>query len=165
MSTRTDYGFDAPYLLIALGGVTLAIIAMDALAFATSRLWLAWAGLAVAVVLVLSMASFLFTTRRGKFMIWAELLDSIVLRGDEHLLDVGCGRGAVLMLAAQRLPRGRAVGVDLWAIQQSGNSEQATLHNAEIAGVRPRIELHTADMCNLPFPDRSFDVVTSSLAI
>src|SRR5208282_3414000 len=59
-----------------------------------------------------------------------------------------------------------AVGVDLWsATDQSGNREQATLRNAELEGVRGRIEVHTADMRQLPFPDESFDVVTSSLAI
>ena len=46
---------------------------------------------------------------------WArEMIDRLRLRGDEHVLDVGCGRGAVLMLAARRLPAGRAVGADIW---------------------------------------------------
>lgn len=89
----------------------------------------------------------------------------LALRGDEHLLDVGCGRGVVLMLAAERLPVGRAVGLDLWlTTDQSGNSEQATWRNADLEGIGARIELHTGDMRRLPFPDASFDVVTSSLA-
>jgi arsenite methyltransferase len=33
------------------------------------------------------------------------------------------------------------------------------------AGVGSRVELHTADMTSLPFPDASFDVVASALAI
>ena len=112
------------------------------------------------------MLSFLWTTRRGKFVVWDALLASLALRGDERLLDVGCGRGMVLLLAAQRLQSGRAVGVDLWSTtDQSGNSEQTTLRNAELEGVRDRIELHTADMRRLPFADASFDVITSSLAI
>ena len=41
----------------------------------------------------------------------------------------------------------------------------ATLRNAEIEGVADRITLETADMTALPFPDNSFDVVVSSLAI
>ena len=37
--------------------------------------------------------------------------------------------------------------------------------NAAAAGVTDRVEVHTADMTALPFPDGSFDVVTSALAI
>jgi hypothetical protein len=33
-----------------------------------------------------------------------------VEKGDERQLEIGYGRGAVLLMAAQRLPRGRAVG-------------------------------------------------------
>jgi arsenite methyltransferase len=53
-------------------------------------------------------------TWRGKFQVWRELLDGMCLREDEELLDLGCGRGAVLMAAADKLPCGHAVGVDLW---------------------------------------------------
>jgi arsenite methyltransferase len=50
----------------------------------------------------------------------ADLLDRLGLRGDERILDLGCVRGAVL-LAAQHLTTGRAVGVDLWRSRdQSG---------------------------------------------
>jgi ubiquinone/menaquinone biosynthesis C-methylase UbiE len=71
----------------------------------------------------------------------------------------------VLIEAARRLPKGRAVGVDLWSRDQSGNSPAATLANATVAGVADRVEVHTADMTELPFADGSFDVVTSALAI
>jgi arsenite methyltransferase len=127
---------------------------------------LAALSLIVALVFASSAVSFLFTTKQGKFSVWSELLDGLNLRGDERLLDVGCGRGAVLLLAAKRLPRGRAVGIDLWSTtDQSGNCEETTLRNADLEGVRERVELITGDMRRLPFPDRSFDVVTSSLAI
>jgi ubiquinone/menaquinone biosynthesis C-methylase UbiE len=83
-----------------------------------------------------------------------------------RLLDIGCGRGAVLLMAAQRLPRGRAVGVDIWSTKdKSGNAEQVTRQNAVLEGVADRVEIHTADMRQLPFEDGSFDVVVSSLAI
>jgi arsenite methyltransferase len=106
------------------------------------------------------------TTRRGKFAVWADLLDSLTLKGDERLLDIGCGRGAVLLMAARRLPRGVAVGVDRWSTaDQSGNAERVTRRNATLEGVAGRTELHTGDMRQLPFDDESFDVVVSSLAI
>jgi ubiquinone/menaquinone biosynthesis C-methylase UbiE len=121
---------------------------------------------ASALWLFLNAGIYVYTTRAGKFAVWAELLDRLELKGDERLLDIGCGRGAVLLMAAQRLPRGRAVGVDVWSTKdQSGNAEQVTRQNAALEGVCERVELHTADMRQLPFDDGSFDVVVSSLAI
>jgi SAM-dependent methyltransferase len=163
---RGDYGFDSPYVPIAFAVAMILGLCVTAASIAWSMVWLADVSVLVSVAFALCAASFIWTTRRGKFAVWAELLDALGLRGDEQLLDVGCGRGAVLMLAAERLPRGRAVGIDLWStVDQSGNSERVTRRNAELEGVRERVELHTGDMRRLPFPDASFDVVTSSLAI
>jgi arsenite methyltransferase len=93
------------------------------------------------------------------------LLDQLALEGSERILDVGCDRGAVLLLAAQRLT-GRAVGVDIWDRKdQSGNSPDATLSNARLEGVADRVEIHTADMSALPFATATFDVVVSSIAL
>lgn len=83
---------------------------------------------------------FIYATRAGKFAVWAELLDRLKLKGDERLLDIGCGRGAVLLMAAERLCRGRAVGVDLWSsTDQPGNAEPVTLLNAALTGVADRV--------------------------
>jgi arsenite methyltransferase len=113
-----------------------------------------------------SAASYLYSTGPGKRAIWGQLLDDLGLRGDEHVLDVGCGRGAVLMLAARRVPAGRAVGVDVWRRRdQSGNSRAAAERNAAAEGVRDQVELADADARDLPFAPASFDVVVSSLAI
>ena len=59
--------------------------------------------------------SFLYTTRRGKFLEWDRILDRLSLRGDEGVLDMGCGRGAVLTAVARRLTTGRVTGVDIWS--------------------------------------------------
>lgn len=96
----------------------------------------------------------------------AELVRLAGVTPGDHVLDVGCGRGAVLLAAAQRLPRGRAIGVDMWrSVDQSGNDETTTRANAAAYGVSDRVELLTADMSSLPLPDSSVDVVVSSLAI
>jgi arsenite methyltransferase len=163
---RGNYGFDSPYVPISFAGLAIFSFGVAAVLFAWPVFWLAGLSAALGVLFVSSTLSFVWTTRRGKFIVWTELLDALALRGDERLLDVGCGRGAVLTLAAERLPAGRAIGIDLWsATDQSGNSEQETILNADLEGVRERIELHTGDMRKLPFHDQSFDVVTSSLAI
>jgi ubiquinone/menaquinone biosynthesis C-methylase UbiE len=121
---------------------------------------------AAGTILLAFTGIYLHTTLRGKLHIWERELDRAGLKGNEKLLDLGCGRGAVLIEAAARLPAGRAVGADLWSGKdQSGNSPEATLANAAAAGVAERVEVHTADMTALPFADGSFDVVTSALAI
>src|SRR5579864_2702901 len=50
------------------------------------------------------------------------LLNELLLRGDEKVLDVGCGHGLLLIGAAKRLPRGRAVGIDIWSQVDQGNN-------------------------------------------
>jgi ubiquinone/menaquinone biosynthesis C-methylase UbiE len=133
-----------------------------ALAVISGRVWPLLAALFILAIL----GFYLYTTLRGKFVVWAELLDRLKFRGDEQILDLGCGRGAVLLMAAQHLTTGRAVGVDLWrTVDQSGNSAEATQRNAVAEGVVDRVELHTGDMTTLPFEDNSFVLVLSSLAV
>jgi SAM-dependent methyltransferase len=163
---RGDYGFDAPYVpaLMALGALPLLIggALRGAAGDVGGLLSMGGSGL----FLLACAASYVYTTRSGKFREWDALLTQLQLTGAEQVLDMGCGRGAVLLLAAQRLPRGRAVGVDLWQVQdQSGNAAAATQQNAALEGVADRVELHTADMRKLPLADAAFDVVVSSLAI
>src|SRR4029450_13874474 len=45
----------------------------------------------------------------------AEVLSRLPLAGTELVLDVGCGTGRLTFELLQRLPRGRAIGVDLSA--------------------------------------------------
>src|SRR5438309_11949330 len=156
---RGSYGIDAPYAPAFLTGLAALYLV---LAVISGRLMYL---LALAFILAVD-AAYLYTTLRGKFVVWAELLDRLNLRGDERILDLGCGRGAVLLLAAQHLTTGRAVGVDLWRrVDQSGNSPEATRRNALAEGVADRVELHTADMTALPFEAHSFDVIVSNFAI
>jgi SAM-dependent methyltransferase len=157
---RPRYGLDAPPLPALLGAAG-AVCWLAAARWRTGRIVTATIGTS----LLAQSGCFLHTSLRGKHRIWAQELDRLDLAGDERLLDLGCGRGAVLIEAAKRLPRGRAVGADLWTKDQSGNGADATLANAAAAGVADRVEVHTADMTSLPFADGSFDVVTSALAI
>jgi arsenite methyltransferase len=154
------YGVDAPYVptILATVGVVAVILGF----VLGGQRWL----VVIGALFILQAAIYMHTTLRGKHRVWSKLLGDLRLRGDEQTLDVGCGRGAVLVATAGRLGTGRAHGVDLWRSRdQSGNSERATEANAEASGVAERVELHTGDMTQLPFTDGTFDVVTSSLAI
>ena len=94
------------------------------------------------------------------------MLDGFAWRGDESVLDVGCGRGLLLIGAAKRLKTGKATGVDIWQSEVlSGNNPDAALRNAKAEGVGNRVKIESADARKLPFGASSFDVVVSSLAI
>lgn len=164
---RGNYGFDAPYVpaVFVLAGLAFLVLGLLSFLLWQAPIWGIVNGL-VSLYLLLSAASYIYTTRRGKFQVWSELLARLYLRGDEQVLDLGCGRGMVLLMVASLLTQGKASGVDIWSSgDQTGNALEATRKNAELEGVAARIELHTADMRHLPFPDNSFDLVLSSLAI
>ncbi|MFB9908139.1 class I SAM-dependent methyltransferase [Allokutzneria oryzae] len=155
-----SYGIDAPYVPAGFGVGALSCLIATTLTDGPLPVVLAAA-------LVLCAVIYLHATLRGKFATWEQVLDELRLRGDEQLLDLGCGRGAVLLAAAKRLSRGgHAVGIDLWrSVDQSGNDIETTRENAAAEGVLDRVQLRTGDMTGLPFLDDSFDLVLSSLAI
>ena len=108
----------------------------------------------------------IYDSKIGKVREREYYLDKIVWRGDERVLDVGCGLGLFLIGAAKRLKTGRAVRIDLWQAEDlSGNTPAGTLNNATIEGVADKVEVHTGDARKLAFDDASFNVVLSSMAL
>jgi ubiquinone/menaquinone biosynthesis C-methylase UbiE len=165
MDRHGDYGYDAPYALVTFAALGAAGVVTAVVSWWNHSHFTAMPGFYGAFFLA-NAASFFYTTRHGKFQVWDEVIDDLHLSGDERVLDMGCGRGAVLTAIAKRLRTGRVTGIDLWSTHdQSGNSRGVTLRNASLEGVSDRIEIETGDMRALPFPDGTFDVVVSSLAI
>lgn len=169
---RGDYGIDGSFHRVPLGGqlatlaIGCAVLAIyGGIALARGPQWAGAAALVLDAGILAQVGLYWHATRSGKFAVWADILDGLRLRGDETVLDMGCGRGAVLCAAAKRLPHGRAIGVDLWQADQTDNSADATLANAALEGVADRIEVRTGDMTALPLADASVDVVVSNLAI
>lgn len=180
-STRPSYGLDAPDVvrnLLLVGGALLALsvtawlglwsgvfrvgpIGGLVLDFPFGRMgaWMSTGFFGMAAWMV-------WSSRVGKLQERETLLDRIPWTGAEQVLDVGCGAGLMLIGAAKRLQTGHAVGIDIWKTTDlSGNRAEVTLENARLEGVADRVEVRTADMREIPFPDASFDVVVSCAAI
>lgn len=169
---RGEYGIDGSFKTIPagvqFGGLAVqaaALLIWAAVSWARGKRRKAAATGAAGLGIVAHTTLYLYATRAGKFVVWNRIFDELRLQGDETVLDMGCGRGAVLLAVAKRLPRGHAIGIDLWRPDQTDNSPSATLKNADLEKVGERIEVRTADMTALPFDDNSFDVIVSSLAI
>jgi len=88
------------------------------------------------------------------------LLQEVNLKPGQKVLDVACGIGIPSLSAAEMVaPNGSVVGVDL----ASGMVEMARSRAAE-KGLK-NVEFREADAENLPFEDRSFDVVLCHLGL
>jgi ubiquinone/menaquinone biosynthesis C-methylase UbiE len=174
-ATRPDYGIDAPGVrraMLIAGSIGLITTIAPPLIWNGSRIatWISAFGLAVAAYGLFMSSYMTYGSRIGKLRNREKLLDlAAKLRswtGDETVLDVGCGRGLMLVGAARRLTTGHAVGIDLWRDEdQAENSPEALEVNARSAGVADRIRIDTGDARQLPYPNASFDVVLSHWVI
>ncbi|HEY8182857.1 MAG TPA: class I SAM-dependent methyltransferase [Thermoanaerobaculia bacterium] len=172
-SSSADYGIDAPYVIRNL--LIAAAAAFILFALGATGVWSGRVGpLRFGIIGFLWMGIALLAT--GIFMWWSskygkvnareKLISLIKWRGDEQVLDVGCGRGLLLIGVAKRLTTGQATGVDIWQSEDlSGNTMEATLENARREGVADHVEIKTADMRKMPFDDATFDVIVSRAAI
>jgi ubiquinone/menaquinone biosynthesis C-methylase UbiE len=107
----------------------------------------------------------LVLSRRRRQRARAVMLAAVPWRGDEAVLDVGCGNGFLLVEAAKRLSSGKATGIDLWKVGAGGQRADAVWRNAELEQVRERIALTDGDARRMPFADGAFDVVLASLML
>lgn len=80
-----------------------------------------------------------------------EVLDRLPLRGDERVLDAGCGSGRVTEMILGRLPRGEVVGVD----------QSPSMIEAARARLGDRAALHVGDLLELRL-DPPADAVLST---
>jgi ubiquinone/menaquinone biosynthesis C-methylase UbiE len=81
------------------------------------------------------------------------MLARVALHPGDRILDAACGTGIVTRVAVQRHgDLGHAVGVDL-------NAGMLDVARANSPATRVPIDWRQADVCALPFPEASFEVV------
>jgi arsenite methyltransferase len=170
---KPDYGQDAPVVVKRMFTRGAWAIGVAVLMYAVNHG--EYPQVSANILTVLGIIGAIFWGQ-GAFMIWSSrvaklalrdrLLDSLEFKGDEKVLDVGCGRGLMLIGAAKRLKSGKATGIDIWSTQDlSGNSADATRQNSKIEGVSERVRIENGDARKLVYPDNQYDVVVSTLAI
>lgn len=86
---------------------------------------------------------------------WGErLIAGLELRGDERILDLGCGDGTVSTRLAERVPRGSVLGIDA----------SAGMINAAQPLARPNLRFALQDIRTLDFEDE-FNLIFSNSAL
>ena len=166
---KANYGIDALDITrtfaLAGAGFTASSRLIIALGMRGRMLRVTGATLAGAGAVYLGLAaSMLAYGLRGNRIFCRRMLDMIDWRGDERVLDIGTGRGMMMIAAAKRLTTGSAVGIDLQSAHSApADDVKLALRNAEIEGVRSKVQVHTQDAGRLDFTNNAFDVIVSTL--
>lgn len=161
---KGKYGLDAPAVVISylVAGLILVIVG----AVLSSKFYYASWMISLGILSLLIGFYMAYSSKIGKYKMRTKIIKTLSIGGDEIALDVGCGRGLMLNGIASEITTGRVYGVDIWSAKdQSGNTRDAVMKNAEIEGTQSKIEVINSDMRSLPFEDGYFDIIVSSLAI
>jgi ubiquinone/menaquinone biosynthesis C-methylase UbiE len=115
----------------------------------TEGLLIRWAPFYDSVVNVLTLGQ----TRRLRTM----TIDAALLKEGESVLDVGCGTGGVTIPARKRIGQsGLAAGID-------PSPEMIAVARRKAGRLKLKIDFRIGVIEGLPYPDGTFDAVTSSL--
>ena len=168
---RPDYGIDAPKdlrrnTLYGAGGIAMGIILFLLSEGGALGIFFAVISFISGIVLLINVAVAYRGSKVGKLRLRDKVLGTMAWRGDERVLDIGCGNGLLVIGAAKHLTTGRAIGIDMWQDYSGpGNGTATALHNAELEGVSNRVDVRPGDARDLPYDNNDFDVVLSSWVI
>jgi SAM-dependent methyltransferase len=164
-----NYGIDAPAVLrnLFLFGTLALMVAIQPYPIHLGPVFFTHTGFYWMGGIILSEAFlYLLYVKVGKLRHRDHILALHRWRGDEQVLDVGCGRGLLLAGAAKLIPDGYATGIDLWSqVDMGSNSPAATQQNLALEGVASRCTILSVAAQQMPFPDNTFDVIVSNLCL
>lgn len=93
-------------------------------------------------------------TNAGVIALGHEVLERLVLNGDEIVLDAGAGTGAISQALAERLPEGHVIALDA--------APQMVEHARERFAGTPNVEVVQGDLYALDLGGRTVDAVFST---
>lgn len=159
---------------LCVGTIVVGIVAAEfgVLAFSHGALW---TKIAFALFVLLFIGLFLYSgfmfilhntfSYEGKKKLSKTIVEgtaeAVHLADGETCLDVGCGSGALTIAVAKRFPKAKVVGVDRWGKEYASFSKVLCESNAKAEGVN-NVTFQKGDALSLPFPDNTFDAVTSN---
>lgn len=169
-SFKPDYGIDAPRVIRNLLLIGLALLPLGwfvpQVRVGPVNFVIRPAAWGTGAVLIVEGVLMTLYSKWGKFRHRDRMVKMINWKGNESVLDVGTGRGLLLIGAAKHLTTGKAVGINVWSSKDlSGNAMEGTLRNAELDGVREKVDVQNGDATAMQFPDATFDVILSNACI
>ena len=169
---KPRYGFVAIRYFVTTGSIGLIVLVGSLIAYKSSflaspfNLVFLLVGIPVAYICLhisLSYIPLYFSLLRPPNIqsIWKYIItESMNLKAELSILDIGCGTGLVSISLARQLPQAHVTGIDLFH-GVSGNSPSQPSRNAQLENVDRRVSFRQGNLLKIPFPDSSFDLVTA----
>ncbi len=166
---KTNYGVDAPTVIrnmyivaIICFIIALAIpnIHFSAVQIEPSTF------ISMGICFIIPATLMLLYSLVGKYKYRDYMLNQVAWKGNEQVLDIGTGKGLLMIGAAKKMTTGKSFGIDIWNQEDlSGNNEANALSNAAIEGVSDKVKIENQNATKMSFPDAYFDVVISNLCL
>jgi len=167
--SKAEYGIDAPrtgvvILLCVTGALVIAFILHNlnnSPAKAAGNIIFSLVPTGIIILVLAAMY-----VKVEKFRHRNRMLNMLIWKGNETVLDIGTGRGLLMIGAAKRLITGKSFGIDIWNKEDlSNNSYRAVMANVILEDVKDKVQVLNADAQNIPIEDNYFDYVLSNLCI
>ena len=108
----------------------------------------------------------LIYSKFGKLRHRNRILNLIDWKGSENVLDIGTGRGLLMIGAAKRLTTGKSTGINIWNAEDlTANKMENTLKNAVIEGVKDKVDVKNDNAVNMSFQDNTYEIIISNLCL
>jgi SAM-dependent methyltransferase len=162
---KYDFGYSWQFSYFHLIPLAIGLLALIlCVRFNRSR----WAIAIASIVTAWGIAGFLIVQFAVRLNLPLELpTPSFLANGDGRVLDVGAGSGRAALMVLLERPQARVVALDIFSNHYGigDNTPDRLWMNAMKAGAADRLEVSSADMREMPFPDATFDAVVSAYAI
>lgn len=170
LKSKPNYGFDgSPFgiSIVCFVGVVCFLGGVALITFPILRLKVvAFVLMLCGLLMVIICGSYLYYVKLGKLHRRDKMISMINWKGNEKVLDIGTGRGLLMIGAAKKLTLGKSIGIDIWNPgDMHSNTYQNTMKNAELEGVLEKVEVRNEDVQSMSFPNHTFDVIISNLCI